>query len=210
MQRILLYSFVAYFCCSYSAIAIASWEIDGSGVGYVKSHQSNVSNTMFDIVISEGGTKQIMLRLKPLGPESCQPQGRRNGENGYVVPSKIFINDTLVYTKQFIYPSQNGCFILHAGESSIDKTFIISAFSKASDVYVEVDGINYMIASKNVGEQVDMVRKLGGGFNKAQIVYDTRGKKHLFNTAPSSEVRWYRFTTDNFKNIWRKIDAPPP
>jgi hypothetical protein len=207
LKKILLYSFITSLCCSFSTNSFASWKFDSSGVGYVDSHQSNASKGMADLIVSMNGTKQIIIRAKPLSPQSCQPQGLKNGDRGYIVRSKIFVNDTLVYAKKFIEPSSKGkCFIHYTGETAIDKQFIISEFSKASDVFIEIDGADDRKATKYRGEQVVItgMQRLGGGAFTAQVVYDTEGKKHDFITVPSSDIRWYRFTTANFKNVWSK------
>lgn len=185
--------------------ASAAWLIDSDGVGYVESHDGNTDSAMAEVVRTVSGEKQIIFRLKPLTYKSCEPQGVRNGEAGYLVKSKMFVNDTLIYTKKFIEPSEGGrCFIYYAGESGPDKEAILEAFLNGKKVIIEADGAEKYTATRYRGKQVVLTgaSRMDGKAITFQSVLDSHGKTQSFVTVPSSEVRWAIFSTEGFRGIW--------
>lgn len=188
-----------------SGAAQGGWIIDSDGVGYVKNYDGNTDFAMADIVTTIDGTKQVIFRLKPLTERSCEPQGVRNGNSGFIVESKMFVNDTLIFTKKFIEPSGGGrCFIYYAGQSKLDKKFIVDAFLEGDRVIIEVDGAEKNIATKYRGEQLVMsgAARLDGGPITIQSVVDSRGERHNFATVQSDTVRWAIFSTQGFRKLW--------
>lgn len=199
----LRYIFILFFLLS--GAAQGEWLIDSDGVGYIKNHDGNTDSAIADIVTTIDGTKQVIFRLKPLTEKSCEPQGTRNGDSGFVVKSRMFVNDTLIYTKKFIEPSGNGrCFIYYTGQSADDKKVIVDAFLKGDRVIIEADGANNNKATKYRGEQLVLkgAASLNGGAITIQSIVDSRGDRHNFATVGADSVRWAIFSTKGFRKLW--------
>lgn len=183
---------------------LADWAInEETNTPTVFSHQGS-GYSHANIFKSPNGTKQVYIWVRPTNSEYCRAQGEVNGNSGYVVKSRIIVNDTLVHVKKFIEPTPNGCYVYFAGKSPEDKKTLISEFMKSSDVFVEIDAADNGFASKYRGKQL----KVAGATNvegkqfSLQLVKDSHGNEHSFVTVATSEVRWYRFKTKNFQKFW--------
>lgn len=183
----------------------ASWAIHSeTNLPTVISHQgSGYGNAT--IFSPPNGPLQIYIWVRPTGADYCRAQGETNGDFGYVVPSKMLVNNTLVYMKKFIEPTDNGCYVYFAGKSPEDKKVLVTEFMKSADVFIEIDGPDKGYATKYRGEQVVIagIANIDGSPFTYQFIKDTFGTEHQFLTVPTSGVRWYRFKTENFKKFWK-------
>lgn len=195
---------IALFALSLDVSAATNWTVDESGIGYVDSFDTDSDPAMADVIVSVGGIKQIIFRVKPLNADSCKPQGQKNGDAGYIVKEKIFVNNTVVHTKKFIMPSNQLCFIHYTGETKLDKDFITAQFNNGSKVMVEIGGADKGLATKYRGEVVVVagIANLDGSAMTVRVASDTSGQQRIYETVPSSYIRWYAFSTSGFKQIW--------
>lgn len=193
----------------FSKEIFADWAIHNeTNTPTVFSHQGS-GYSHANIFKPSNGPLQVYIWVRPINAEYCRAQGEANGDLGYVVQSKAFVNNTVVYMKKFIEPTSKGCYIYFAGKSLEDKKVLVSEFMKSSDVFVEIDGADKGFATKYRGKQILITGAVGldGSPFSFQFVNDAFGTEHRFVTVPTSQVRWYRFKTKNFKKFWNQSNT---